>query len=79
VCGLMWEFWNYWAMAKWTYNLPFLGSLESISYFEMPAIGFLGFLPFALECWAMVQSILWMAHKLGLRRIEPLPSVESVT
>ena len=79
VCGLLWEFWNYWAMSKWTYNLPFLGSLESISYFEMPAIGFLGFLPFALECWAMVQSILWIAHKMGLRRIEPLPSVESVT
>ena len=79
VCGLLWEFWNYWAVAKWTYNLPFLGSFESISYFEMPAIGFLGFLPFALECWAMVQSILWIAQKLGLRRIEPLPSFESVT
>ena len=78
-CGLLWEFWNYWAVAKWTYNLPFLGPLESISYFEMPAIGFLGFLPFALECWAMVQSILWIAHKLGLRRIEPLASEESVT
>jgi hypothetical protein len=79
ICGLLWEFWNYWAVAKWTYNLPFLGSLESISYFEMPAIGFLGFLPFALECWAMVQSILWIAYKLGLRRIEALPLAGAVT
>lgn len=78
-CGLLWEFWNYWAITKWTYNLPFLGSLEDVSYFEMPAIGFLGFLPFALECWAMVQTILWIADRLGLRRIEPLPSVEAVT
>ena len=79
VCGLLWEFWNYWAVAKWTYNLPFLGSLEHIAYFEMPALGFLGFLPFALECWVMVQSILWLARRLGMRRIEPLPSEDSVT
>ena len=24
-CGLLWEFWNYWALTKWTYHLPFLG------------------------------------------------------
>lgn len=79
VCGLLWEFWNYWAIAKWTYNLPFLGSLEGIAYFEMPALGFLGFLPFALECWAMVQTILWLAYRFGLRRIEPLPDDDAVT
>ena len=78
-CGLLWEFWNYWAVTKWTYNLPFLGSLEDIAYFEMPAIGFLGFLPFALECWAMVQTILWVAHRLGLWRIEPLPTPDAIT
>ena len=79
VCGLLWEFWNYWALAKWTYNLPFLGPLEGIAYFEMPALGFLGFLPFALECWAMVQTILWLARRFGVRRIEPLPSADAVT
>ena len=79
ICGLLWEFWNYWAVTKWTYNLPFLGPLEEIAYFEMPALGFLGFLPFALECWAMVQTILWLARSLGLRRIEPLPSADAIT
>jgi len=50
VCGLLWEFWNYWAVTKWIYTLPFPTRLH---YFEMPALGFLGFLPFAVECYSM--------------------------
>jgi hypothetical protein len=57
VCGLLWEFWNYWALAKWIYRLDFLGPLERIKYFEMPLPGLLGFLPFGLECWVMWQTI----------------------
>lgn len=50
VCGLLWEFWNYWAHAKWIYTVPFT---RNTKYFEMPLFGFLGFPPFALECFAM--------------------------
>jgi hypothetical protein len=50
VCGLLWEFWNYWAATKWTYTVPYLGSVR---LFEMPVLGYLGFPPFAIECWAM--------------------------
>ena len=50
VCGLLWEFWNYWALTKWTYTVPYLGDVK---LFEMPVLGFLGFPPFAVECWAM--------------------------
>lgn len=50
VCGGLWEFWNYWAIAKWTYTVPFFGNLK---IFEMPVLGFLGFPPFAVECWVM--------------------------
>jgi hypothetical protein len=50
VCGLLWEFWNYWAISKWTYTVPYLGHLK---LFEMPVLGFLGFPPFAVECWAI--------------------------
>lgn len=49
LCGLLWEFWNYWARAKWIYTVPFTKNLK---YFEMPLLGFLGFPPFALECFA---------------------------
>jgi hypothetical protein len=69
VCGLLWEFWNYWALAKWTYHLPFLGSMEHVRYFEMPVIGLLGFIPFGLECWVMWQSMRIPLDGLA----EPLP------
>jgi hypothetical protein len=58
VCGVLWEFWNYWALSKWTYTVPFFGSLK---VFEMPVLGFLGFPPFAVECWVMyvfIRSVL---------------------
>ena len=58
LCGVLWEFWNYWALAKWTYTVPYFGNIK---IFEMPVLGFLGFPPFAIECWAMyifVRSLL---------------------
>jgi hypothetical protein len=50
VCGVLWEFWNYWALTKWTYTVPYP---PDVKLFEMPVLGYLGFLPFALECFAM--------------------------
>lgn len=50
ICGFLWEFWNYWATAKWLYTLPFLNEPQ---IFEMPLFGFLGFLPFAVEIYIM--------------------------
>jgi hypothetical protein len=50
ICGVLWEFWNYWALTKWTYTVPYLGDVK---IFEMPVLGYLGFLPFAVECWVM--------------------------
>ncbi len=58
LCGLLWEFWNYWAVAKWIYVLPFLGPLEHVKYFEMPAVGLVGFMPFGPACWVMFQTLL---------------------
>jgi hypothetical protein len=57
-CGFLWEFFNYWSLSKWTYTVPYFGSVK---IFEMPVLGYLGFPPFALECWAMyifVRSLL---------------------
>jgi hypothetical protein len=59
VCGLLWEFWNYWAGAKWAYNVPIL---PDVKIFEMPILGFAGFPAFALECFVMyvaVRRYLW--------------------
>ncbi len=54
ICGFLWEFWNYWARAKWIYTVPFVGDLK---LFEMPVLGFLGFPPFALECYVMYAFV----------------------
>jgi len=56
VCGWLWEFWNNWAAAKWHYTFPMF---QEMKIFEMPAPGFLGFLPFALECFAMYVTAAW--------------------
>ncbi len=72
-CGFFWEFWNYWAAAKWTYDLPFLGRVEAYTLFEMPLAGFAGFAPFALECWVLFETILLILRRVGVRGVEPLP------
>lgn len=56
VTGLLWESWNYWAAARWVYTVPPpLGWGPRI--FEMPPLGFLGFLPFAIEIYCL-QALL---------------------
>jgi hypothetical protein len=54
VCGLLWEFWNYWAGTKWIYNVPVP---PHIKVFEMPLAGFGGFPPFAVECFVMYMTV----------------------
>jgi hypothetical protein len=53
MCGWLWEFWNYWSAARWMYVFPILPQTK---IFEMPAPGYLGFPPFALECFVMYVS-----------------------
>lgn len=54
VCGIFWEFWNYWATARWWYVFPIL---QRWRIFAMPAPGFLGFPPFALECYVLTVGL----------------------
>ena len=46
-CGGFWEMWNYWSLAKWQYSVPFVHRFQ---IFEMPLLGYAGYLPFGLEC-----------------------------
>jgi len=54
ICGLLWEFWNFWALSKWVYIVPFF---ERWKGFEMPFLGFLGFPPFAVQAYVMYNFI----------------------
>ncbi len=53
-CGFFWEFWNFYAMPKWTYAIPYA---QWFHLFEMPLLGYGGYLPFALETFALVMLI----------------------
>jgi hypothetical protein len=55
VCGFFWEMWNYYSFPKWTYHIPGLGFSR---VFEMPLLGFGGYVPFALELYAL-RNFLW--------------------
>ena len=54
VCGLAWETWNYFAVAKWVYAVPWVYRFR---IWEMPVIGFAGYLPFGVECAAVTAWI----------------------
>jgi hypothetical protein len=53
-CGIIWETWNYWSVAKWVYTVPFF---ENIKIYEMPVAGYIGFPVFSLEAIAFVNLL----------------------
>ena len=54
-CGFFWEMWNYYALPKWVYTIPFV---NVVHIFEMPLLGYLGYLPFGLEVYALYILLL---------------------
>jgi hypothetical protein len=68
VCGLLWEFWNFWAVTKWVYTVPYVGFL---TIFEMPMLGFLGFPPFAVECYVMMNTVSLLGGNRGWEEAKP--------
>jgi len=49
ICGFFWEMWNYYAYPKWIYHTP---GVEFLYVFEMPVLGYLGYIPFSFELFA---------------------------
>ncbi|HTZ19533.1 MAG TPA: hypothetical protein VMC06_01520 [Opitutaceae bacterium] len=54
MCGVFWELWNYHSLAKWIYTVPFV---QRWPIFEMPLLGYTGYLPFGLEC---ALAVTWL-------------------
>jgi hypothetical protein len=48
--GFFWEMWNFYSYPKWIYTVPWVGNLK---VFEMPILGYTGYLPFSLELFAL--------------------------
>jgi len=62
VCGLLWEFWNFWSLSKWVYSVPFF---EEFKIFEMPVPGYMGFVVFGIE----VMTAMSFIHAMAVKRI----------
>lgn len=60
--ALFWEMWNFFSFPKWVYSVPFVGFGK---VFEMPILGYTGYLPFALELFALYHLVLGL---LGRKR-----------
>jgi hypothetical protein len=65
ICGILWEFWNYWATARWIYIFPIM---QGWKIFEMPLAGYLGFPAFALGCFTMYEFLKILGRRLGQLR-----------
>lgn len=54
ICGFFWEMWNIRSMPKWTYDIPYADWLH---VFEMPLLGYGGYIPFGVEIFIMYVII----------------------
>jgi len=54
ICGFFWEMWNWHSLAKWIYTIPYVHRFQ---LFEMPLLGYAGYLPFGLECAVIAQLL----------------------
>ena len=55
ICGFFWEMWNYYSFPKWVYHTP---GAEFLRIFEMPLLGYGGYIPFALELYGL-KNFFW--------------------
>lgn len=54
VCGFFWELWNYRSLEKWIYTVPYV---DRFHLFEMPLLGYAGYLPFGIECALVCELV----------------------
>jgi hypothetical protein len=71
ICGSLWELWNYGSLAKWQYSIPYV---QRFHLFEMPLLGYLGYLPFGIVC-ALAMDL--VARSVERRAVWPLDAPDS--
>ena len=67
ITGFFWEMWNFYSFPKWIYSIPYA---DCCRLFEMPLLGYGGYLPFSLEIFAYFQLC---SGLLGLKGYIRLP------
>ncbi len=62
ICGFFWELWNSGSFAHWEYDIPYV---DRFQLFEMPLLGYAGYLPFGLECVVIAALLPGGRLKIG--------------
>ena len=65
ICGFFWEMWNFYSYPKWVYYVPFF---DRFRVFEMPLAGYIGYLPFSLELFALFHLLQGLLPGVANRR-----------
>jgi len=60
LCGFFWETWNFGSYAKWVYAIPYVDVLH---VFEMPLLGYAGYLPFGVLCAGIGDLVVGFVRK----------------
>lgn len=63
LCGWFWELWNWRSLAHWVYTVP---GVERWHVFEMPLLGYAGYLPFGVECLLVADWLLDREQRPGI-------------
>jgi hypothetical protein len=66
ICGFFWEMWNYYSYPKWIYQIPYV---DFCRIFEMPILGYGGYLPFSLELYAFFHLLTGWTENKALRTL----------
>ena len=65
--AFFWEMWNFFSYPKWIYHVPWGNWLH---IFEMPLLGYGGYLPFALELYAIYHLIYGLSGRKQVRYVK---------
>ena len=63
ICGFLWELWNFGSLARWQYSIPYV---QRFHVFEMPILGYAGYLPFGIECAFVMDLVARFIERRGV-------------
>jgi len=68
--GFFWEMWNFFSWPKWLYSVP---GVDFLHIFEMPLLGYGGYMPFALELFAFYHLVVGLLREKRAAYVELEP------
>ncbi len=74
-CGFFWEMWNAGSAMRWVYDIPYVDALH---VFEMPLLGYAGYLPFGVLCAQVGDRLLEPASRPADKSSSPAGKCDKI-